>query len=107
MPRLDWQLWFDALTYEVAFDQGALGAGQRHFRSTNRVVLPMLLRRLMVLDPPVVALLEESPSSTPTAIRWHLDQYRFTTTAERAESGDWWSQKRLFSSSPLELESGP
>jgi predicted DCC family thiol-disulfide oxidoreductase YuxK len=107
MPRLDWQLWFDALTYEAAFNQGGLRPGQFNLRITNRVVLPMLLRQLMVLDPPVVALLEESPSSTPTSLRWHLDQYRFTTTAERAESGDWWSKTRLFSSSPLVLQAAP
>jgi hypothetical protein len=107
MPRLDWQLWFDALTYEAAFNQGVLSPGRRNYRITNRVVLPMLLRRLMVLDPPVVALLEEPPTSRPTSLRWHLDQYRFTTIAERAETGDWWSRTRLFSSPPMGLQAAP
>jgi predicted DCC family thiol-disulfide oxidoreductase YuxK len=107
MPRLDWQLWFDALTYERAFNQGALRPGTRNLLVNSRVVLPMLLRRLMVLDPPVLELLATTPTSRPTAMRWHLDHYRFTTPEQRAESGAWWTRTRFFSSAPLAYQVAP
>jgi len=107
MPRLDWQLWFDGLSYERAWESGALRPGQRGLRLTGRKidpVLPQLLRRLAVGDPAVLQLLESSPlgpGERPAALRWHLDQYRFTSPQERSATGDWWSAERLYRSGPL------
>lgn len=110
MPRLDWQLWFDALSYEHAIRVGTLRPGDTLFRLTGREVLPQLLPRLAVNDPAVLALLESSPlenGQRPAALRWHLDHYRFTTPQERDASGNWWSSTRLFSSPELHYRLEP
>jgi predicted DCC family thiol-disulfide oxidoreductase YuxK len=110
MPRLDWQLWFDALSYEHALRSGILRPGDTMFRLTGQEVLPQLLSRLAVNDPAVMALLESSPlksDQSPAALRWHLDHYRFTTTEERDASGNWWSATRIFSSPELRYQPSP
>ena len=110
MPRLDWQLWFDALSYEHAIHAGVLRPSDTQFRLTGREVLPQLLPRLAINDPAVLALLESSPlkkGDRPTALRWHLDNYRFTTHEERKASGNWWSATRLFSSPELHYQLSP
>lgn len=83
MPRLDWQLWFDALAIRRAMD---------HRVPTGNIVLPELIARLEAADPAVLGLLESSPfgSTPPQAVRWQLPQYRFTTAEEREATGDWW-----------------
>jgi len=107
MPRLDWQLWFDALSYERALAAGTLTHQSPLPRVSGREVLPSLLQRLLEHDESVLALLETSPSSPPRAVRWHLDAYRFTTAEERSESGQWWRSTPAFSSPPLSLPPGP
>ena len=83
MPRLDWQLWFDALSIERAI---------KYRVPPGELVLPSLIRRLKEADPHVLALLEASPfgNTPPRSIRWQLPRYRFTTTEERAATGNWW-----------------
>ncbi len=88
MPRLDWQLWFDALYVERMLATGRGGA---------EVVTPRLLSRLRDAEPSVLALLERDPfdGERPTALRWRLYDYRFTDPDERATTGRWWHRRLL------------
>lgn len=77
-PRLDWQMWFAALDsyngnpWFVAFAEALL---------RNR--------------PEVTALLASNPfgAAAPKYLRATLYDYRFTTKAERAQSGAWWHRE--------------
>lgn len=88
MPRLDWQMWFDALHV-----QRMLATGGR----SGSLITPLLLARLRERSPAVLALLDGDPfdGTPPTALRWRLDEYRFTDRAERAATGDWWQRTLL------------
>ena len=94
MPRLDWQLWFDALAYERLHEAGLLTPATAWRRFTGREVLPNLLRHLAQGSPEVLGLLESSPGGTtpPAYLRWTLWHYRFTS-----EGPDWWAREQLFS----------
>lgn len=74
-PRLDWQMWF-----------AALGG------SYNNRWFGQLMLRLLQGRPEVVGLLAYNPfpEHPPKAVRATLYEYRFTTSAERAQTGDWW-----------------
>jgi hypothetical protein len=74
-PRLDWQMWF-----------AALGSYQ------NNPWFVSLVHRLLEGEPAVLALLAHNPfpDAPPTYIRAQFYQYRFTTAAERLETGAWW-----------------
>lgn len=76
-PRLDWQMWFAALSAE----RGQLPGWCRPF-----------LQKLQQGDPRVWRLLgsKSTPPPSPLYLRLRLDQYRFTTFTERASSGNWW-----------------
>ena len=78
--RLDWLLWFAALSPQYA-------AGW--FAS--------LLRRLKSADPAVLRLLARDPfdGRRPSDVRASLYDYRFTTRAERKATGDWWMREYL------------
>jgi hypothetical protein len=80
MPRLDWQMWFAALSGPEH---------QRWFAS--------FLRRLLAGEPAVLALLEADPfgGSPPRHVRATLYDYRFTDCGTRAETGAWWRRRRL------------
>ncbi|TLW92202.1 lipase maturation factor family protein [Saccharomonospora piscinae] len=73
--RLDWLLWFVALSPRY---------GGRW--------LPALVTRLLTGDPEVRALLRHDPfaGAAPTHVRARLFHYRFTTRAERASTRAWW-----------------
>jgi hypothetical protein len=74
MPRLDWQMWFAALD--------PAGAGYW---------LDSLAQRILEGEPSVLRLLEPGPlTSRPRRVRIAVYDYRFTTRAERAQSGAWW-----------------
>ena len=76
MPRLDWQMWFAALD-----PQGA------------RYWLESLGRRIVEGEPTVVRLLGPSPvRGRIRSVRLAYYQYRFTTPAERAATGAWWTR---------------
>ena len=78
MPRLDWQMWFAALD---PF-------------SAERWLEP-LARRLVDNEPAVVRLLGPSPlAGRPRSVRIGYYDYRFTTRAERSQSGAWWVRTR-------------
>ena len=95
MPRLDWQMWFDGLYAEHL---------QEYPSMQQRMILPDLLRALARNRGPVMNLFESTPFADeggPMFIRWSLEQYRFTTPNERAESGHWWTSSRVFGSDAL------
>jgi len=88
MPRLDWQMWFDALYVERMLESGRGGAD---------LIAPALIERLRAGSPPVLGLLDGDPfeGEPPTSFRWRLDDYRFTDRTQRAASGDWWRRSLL------------
>lgn len=74
-PRLDWQLWFTAM------------------RPCDRRSLAWRMsERLLAAEPSVLRLLDEAPfgDEPPAMVRSTLYEYRFTTSEERRETGDWW-----------------
>jgi predicted DCC family thiol-disulfide oxidoreductase YuxK len=79
-PRLDWQMWFAALgTYRE-----------------NPWMLRFMIR-LLQGSPPVLQLIERNPFPVqpPKYIRAMVYQYRFTTFAERRQTGNWWKRELL------------
>ncbi len=76
-PRADWQLWFAALS----------SAGREPWFQN-------LVFRLLQNSPAVTALLEENPfpDAPPRWIRARFYRYEFTTPAERAATGAWWTR---------------
>lgn len=77
-PRLDWQMWFAALSdYR----------GSPWF--TNFMV------RLLQGSPEVLGLLGTNPfpNAPPKYVRAELYDYTFTNFAERRATGDWWARK--------------
>lgn len=75
--RLDWLLWFAAMSPAPSRRDDWLLA---------------LLDRLLAGDPGVRRLLRHDPfdGRAPTAVRVRRFRYRFTTRAERRATGDWW-----------------
>jgi hypothetical protein len=77
-PRLDWQLWFAALS----------GSYQQDPWTVNLVV------RLLQGEPSVLRLLDPPPFSTPPKyIRASLYDYWFTTFEERRKTGAIWNRR--------------
>ena len=79
-PRLDWQMWFAALS---------------DFRSPrNRWFLRFMLK-LMEGSAPVAELLKTNPfpEKPPKHLRALYYQYTFTSLAQRRESGRWWNRE--------------
>ncbi|NDD57250.1 MAG: lipase maturation factor family protein [Verrucomicrobia bacterium] len=76
-PRLDWQMWFAALSAE----RGQLPGWFAEF-----------VKKLRAGSPAVTGLLAagQSKLSPDSYLRIRLDQYRFTTPAERSATGHWW-----------------
>jgi predicted DCC family thiol-disulfide oxidoreductase YuxK len=77
-PRVDWQLWF-----------AALSDYRREAWFTSMAV------RLLEGSHDVEALFSVNPfpDDPPVAIRAELYRYRFTTPDERAETGNWWTRQ--------------
>ena len=78
-PRLDWQMWFAALS-DVR---------------TNPWFFSFV-HRLLEGSPDVTGLLRDNPfpSSPPRFVRAEIDDYRFTSFAERRKTGAWWKRRR-------------
>ena len=77
-PRLDWQLWFAALS----------GSYQQDPWTGNLVV------RLLQGEPSVLRLLDPAPFATPPKyVRASLYDYWFTTFAERRQTGALWNRR--------------
>lgn len=83
MPRLDWQMWFAALTtrYSGGYPQwmGGLLSGLANNRE------------------PVLELLADNPfpDAPPTYLRVRLYDYTFSTPDALATSGQWWQRQLL------------
>jgi predicted DCC family thiol-disulfide oxidoreductase YuxK len=77
-PRLDWQMWFAALT-----------GPPRWFVS--------FLARLLDGSPEVAALLETNPfpDHPPRYVRATLWDYHMTDRATRRRTGQWWTRRRI------------
>ena len=75
MQRLDWQMWFAAM---------------QDVRATSW--MGPFVMRLFEAQPDVLALLGRDPfgGKAPRYLRGQLDDYRFTTFAEKRATGDWW-----------------
>lgn len=80
-PRLDWQMWFAALTYQ--------------YRGGRTQWFENLMARLLDGEPAVVQLLDENPfpNRPPTYVRARLYLYTFTTPEERRQTGNWWKRE--------------
>ena len=85
-PRLDWQMWFAALSQ---FDQ------ERWFDA--------FCERLLEGSPEVLRLLEGDPfhGTPPRYIRGVVYDYHFTTNAARRRDGVWWRRERVREYSPV------
>jgi len=75
--RLDWLMWFAALSPRYAESW-----------------FPALVAKLLENDPATVRLLRRAPfgGRPPTHIRARLYEYRFTNWAERRATGAWWTR---------------
>jgi hypothetical protein len=78
-PRLDWQMWFAALS---TYDQNPWFVS--------------FLRRLLQGEPSVLRLLAKDPfpGAPPRYVRAVSYDYHFTTPAERRATGAWWKRTR-------------
>jgi hypothetical protein len=85
-PRLDFQLWFLPLG-------GRLRARYFDTLLTRLLVHPVAVATLFARDP-----FSETP---PKFLRVALYRYRFTDTATRRASGDWWSRELVGTSQSL------
>jgi hypothetical protein len=83
--RLDWLLWFAAISPAYAADW-----------------FEPFVARLLVNDPATLRLLRHNPfpEGPPTYVRARLYQYRFTTRAERRATGAWWHRELVGSFLP-------
>jgi hypothetical protein len=90
MPRLDWQMWFAALTVY-------------HQRQVD-IWLGNFPFRLHENSPQVLNLLESNPfpNHPPKYVRVALYDYHFTNPQQRAKTGAWW-QRQLMDSTVLQL----
>src|SRR4029079_14202333 len=88
-PRLDWQMWFEALRFAPIHrmtGSGEPGQMSAWFRS--------FLMRISTGELQVLQLLATNPfvDHPPKFIRVVLYQYRFTNFEERRKTGDWWGR---------------
>jgi len=85
-PRLDWQMWFAALSY---------------YPSTPW--FGQFLIRLLRNSPHVLALLKKNPfaDKPPRFVRAALYDYRFTDWSVRRATGAWWQRERRGLYSPV------
>ncbi len=86
-PRLDWQMWFAALS-------------PQHYS----YLLERLMRRVLEGEPSVLALLERNPfpSAPPRQVRLSFFDYRFTRFEDHTAA--WWKRQFKGSTQPVSLE---
>ncbi len=77
--RLDWQMWFAAMSFHPA--------SHPWFRP--------LVAKLLQNDKPTLKLLGKNPfrHNPPTYIRARLFQYQYTNLSERRKTGKWWKRE--------------
>jgi hypothetical protein len=85
-PRLDWQMWFAALS---------------HYQ--NEPWFAGFCLRLLEGSPDVLRLLERDPfhGRPPHYVRASLYQYHFPDAATRRQQAVWWTRERLGDYSPI------
>jgi hypothetical protein len=80
MPRLDWQMWFAALSiyYEHQMPQW----------------LELFAQQLKAGNPAVIGLLDHNPfpQAPPKQLRLRLYLYQFATPEEHEKTGAWWTR---------------
>jgi hypothetical protein len=83
--RLDWLMWFAALS-----------------SSEEQPWFAAFMQKLLEADPAVLSLLRTNPfpDRAPRFVRALLYEYHFTTAAERAASGNWWTRRLVGMYSP-------
>jgi hypothetical protein len=83
MPRLDWQMWFAALSVDEA---GQIDGW-----------LVQLMHRLQEGSPEVLNLMGRNPfpDHPPRYVRVAMYDYTFTTPDERRQTGAWWRRVLL------------
>ena len=86
-PRLDWQMWFEALRFEQIFD-ATKTVEPRYMSPWFRA----FLTRLMQQQTEVMKLLKTNPfpDDSPKFFRLTLYQYRLTNRQEWRATGNWW-----------------
>lgn len=91
MPRLDWQMWFEAL-------RARAGVPPSHW-------FVRLQQRLLEGEPAVLALLERDPfaGDRPAWLRVRTFAYRFTEPWECRAQGQWWERRLLATGTPVGL----
>ncbi len=78
--RIDWLMWFLAMS-----------------APSSHPWFPALVDQLLAGDPATLALLRTNPfpDHPPRYVRAMYYRYRFTTPAERAQTGKWWNREAL------------
>ena len=99
-PRLDWQMWFEALRLEFVFARTNT-IDPRNMDPWFQSFLMQLLKG----EPAVVGLLAKNPFPTapPKFIRISLYQFRFTTWDEWRQTHDWWHREPVWVGPALSL----
>ncbi len=79
-PRLDWQMWF-----------AALGSPRQN------PWIARFLEKILRNSPEVIALLGDNPfpEKPPVYVRALIYDYRYTSAAEKRDSGAWWDRQLL------------
>ncbi len=100
-PRLDWQMWFEALRLEQV-DQITGTVDPRNMDRWFQSFVMQLLKG----EPEVVGLLAGNPfpDGPPLFVRVSLWQYRFTDAVQRSQSGDWWQRTVIWVGSAMSLD---
>ena len=94
-PRLDWQMWFAALSPGFIPERDAHPASPTFW-------FGQFCTRLLQYKQPVWDLLEPPliPINTVTHVRAKLARYHFTTPEQRQQTGHWWRSELLGPYSP-------
>ncbi|MEX2402237.1 MAG: lipase maturation factor family protein [Rhodothermales bacterium] len=84
--RLDWLMWFLPLSVRVTESGARVPGYERWFAR--------LVEKLLAGDPSVLELLRTNPfpDEPPRWVRARFFRYRFTSAAERKETGRWWDR---------------
>jgi predicted DCC family thiol-disulfide oxidoreductase YuxK len=92
-PRLDWQMWFEALRLEQVHI--ATGTIDPRYMSPW---FGSFIMQLLKGEPKVIGLLTGNPfpDRPPKFIRIMLYQYRFTDWAEWRKTGNWWDRSLVW-----------
>ena len=97
MPRVDWQMWFSALTAErlalAGYSLTNLDEVPDELRDRQRWLFE-LLERILLGTPEALRLFSHNPfaGAPPRYLHVGLDAYRFADMEDHAETGAWWDR---------------